>query len=193
MISRKILAAAALAACGTLAHADQVGAYIGGNLGYATYNVDCQGYYVSCDDNDTGYKLFGGYNFTKQWGVEVDYIDFGKATWTDTFYRTKALGLSGSMLGAAGVFNFDFGVNSKWAGAARLGLGSVTLDGSGYLENGSQSNTKLYGGFDVTYAITPQVKLRGGLDLTSGEYTTIDGYHSDGGMYLFSVGLSVHF
>lgn len=190
MISKKILAAAALAACSTFAQAEQVGPYIGGNVGLAMFNVDCQGY-VTCDDSSTGYKLFGGYNFTKQFGVEVDYIDFGKATWSSSITGTKLLELAGTSLGVAGVFNFDFA--PKWAGAARLGLASVTLDGSGVYNNGSQSNTKLYGGFDVTYAINQNFKLRAGWDFTTGEYTDRAGYNMDGGIHLFSVGASFHF
>lgn len=34
----------------------------------------------SCDDTDTSWKIFGGYQFTEIWGAEVAYVDLGKFT-----------------------------------------------------------------------------------------------------------------
>jgi long-subunit fatty acid transport protein len=190
MHTKHILAAAVLAATSAFAHAAQPGPYIGGAFGFTSVNVDCPAY-VSCDSNDTGIKFFGGYNFTHQWGVQVDYIDFGKATWTDDFTGSRLLELAPTMLGVAGVFNFDF--NKQWSGSLKLGLADVTVDGSGIYGNGSQSNTKLYGGFDVHYAINPRLQLRAGWDFTNAEYTERGGYNDEGTVHLFSVGLSYHF
>jgi OOP family OmpA-OmpF porin len=36
------------------------------------------------DDTDTGWKVYGGYQFTRNWGVEAGYIDFGKTTASGT-------------------------------------------------------------------------------------------------------------
>jgi len=190
MQTKHILAAAVLAATTAFAHAAQPGPYIGGAFGFTTMNVDCQPY-INCDSNDVGLKFFGGYNFNHQFGVQVDYIDFGKATWTGTYTGTRYLELSPSMLGVSGVFNFDF--NKQWSGSVKLGLADVTVDGSGVYGNGSQSNTKLYGGFDVHYAINPKLKLRAGWDFTSAEYTDATGYTDEGTAHLFSVGLSYSF
>lgn len=190
MISKKILAAAALAACSAFAQAAPVGPYIGGAFGFTMLNVDCSAG-VTCDDSDVGYKLYGGYNFTPMFGVEVDYIDFGAATWDSAYFGTKYLELSSSLFGVAGVVNWDFG--KQWAGAAKLGLGQVTVDSSGLLANGSQSNTKIYGGFDVSYAINPKFKLRAGWDFSVVDYTYPGGASEDGGVHLFSVGASYNF
>ena len=34
---------------------------------------------AACDDKDTGFKLFGGYQVTPNWAVEATYMDMGKA------------------------------------------------------------------------------------------------------------------
>jgi OOP family OmpA-OmpF porin len=190
VISKKLLAAAALAACSAVAQAAQVGPYIGGAFGFTVLNVDCDAL-LTCDDSDVGYKLYGGYNFTPMFGVQVDYIDFGAATWTGAYTGTKYLELSSSLIGVSGVVNWDF--SKQWAGAAKLGLAKVTVDSSGLLRNGSQSNTKLYGGFDATYAINPKFKLHAGWDFSVIDYTYPNGVKEDGGVHLFSVGASYSF
>lgn len=188
MNTRHLLAAAALAACSTLAQAASVGPYVGASAGVTSFNVDCSPG-VSCDDSATGYKLYAGYNFDHQFGVEVDYLDFGNATWSVS--GIKALDLSATAVGAAGVFNFD--INRQWSGAVKLGLAQVSLDGTGPYGNGSQSDTKLYGGIDFAYAVSPQLKLRGGWDFTTGDYTDRFGYGMSGGVHLFSLGASYSF
>lgn len=188
MQTKHILAAAVLAATSAFAHAAQPGPYIGGGFGFTSHNFDCNGGYA-CDSSDVGFKFFGGYNFTHQWGVQVDYIDFGSSTWT--YYGARDLELSPTLLGVSGVFNFDF--NKQWSGAVKLGLADVGVDGSGYSGNGSQSNTQLYGGVDVHYTVNPKLKIRAGWDFSSAEYTTRWGEHFDGTVHLFSVGASYSF
>ena len=34
----------------------------------------------SCDDNDNGWKIFAGYQFTPNWGIEGAYVDLGEFT-----------------------------------------------------------------------------------------------------------------
>lgn len=189
MISKKFLAAAALAACSAVAQAAPVGPYVGGAFGFTHVTIDCPAYYT-CDESDVGFKFYGGYNFTPLFGVQADYIDFGAVSSTSPF-GTKSLELSTSLIGVAGVLNFDFG--HQWSGAAKLGLANSSVDGSGVLGNGSKSATKLYGGFDVGYAINPKLKLRAGWDFSGAEYTNRVGVSDDFTVHLFSVGASYSF
>jgi OmpA-OmpF porin, OOP family len=53
------------------------GAYVGANIGHATQKLSADGV-GSTKESDTGYKLYGGYEFTKNFGVEVGYVDLGK-------------------------------------------------------------------------------------------------------------------
>ena len=56
--------------------ANATGFYVGGSLGQTssdTGSFDTAG--MSVDDTDTGYKVFGGYNFMKFFSVEGGYVD----------------------------------------------------------------------------------------------------------------------
>ena len=52
------------------------GAYIGASVGRAESELNVDGF--SLKDSDTGFKLTAGYEFTKNFGVEVGYADLGK-------------------------------------------------------------------------------------------------------------------
>jgi OOP family OmpA-OmpF porin len=52
------------------------GAYIGASVGSAESKFSDSG--ISLKDSDTGFKLTAGYDFTKNFGVEVGYADLGK-------------------------------------------------------------------------------------------------------------------
>lgn len=61
------------------AFAQDTGLYIGGALGQATVDVDCTGA-TSCDDKDTSWRIFGGYQFNRNFAIEAGYIDLGEAS-----------------------------------------------------------------------------------------------------------------
>ncbi|KQQ32997.1 hypothetical protein ASF61_13010 [Duganella sp. Leaf126] len=50
--------------------------YIGGNVGRAEQKLSIEG--DSIKDHDTGFKLYGGYNFNQNFGLEAGYVDLGK-------------------------------------------------------------------------------------------------------------------
>jgi OOP family OmpA-OmpF porin len=52
------------------------GAYIGASVGRAESELKSGG--MSLKDSDTGFKLNAGYDFTKNFGVEIGYADLGK-------------------------------------------------------------------------------------------------------------------
>ena len=70
--------------------ADEKGWYLGAGYGQSEAAVDkakINGAYVTgsytsasttADETDTGWKLFGGYQFTRNWAVELAYVDLGK-------------------------------------------------------------------------------------------------------------------
>lgn len=74
-IAKALVSAAALAALS--AHAE--GPYVGGSLGASRYKgPDIGG--LSTDRSGTGGKIYGGYGFTPNLGVEAGYADIGKAS-----------------------------------------------------------------------------------------------------------------
>lgn len=57
--------------------AEDGGFYIGAGVGSFGVGFDEAEEDVSFDDDDTAFKLFGGYGFNKHFGVELEYIDGG--------------------------------------------------------------------------------------------------------------------
>jgi len=73
------LAAALIAGPATAQGADPSGIYLGGSLGFAQYKDTCKNLLIPCDNEDTAWRVFGGYQFTRNWSVELGYGDFGEA------------------------------------------------------------------------------------------------------------------
>jgi len=64
------------------------GFYTGISAGPSRESTWCDGLSGSCEDSDTGWKVFGGYQATKNFGIEVSYVDFGQ--WTASGALTDA-------------------------------------------------------------------------------------------------------
>lgn len=57
--------------------------YIGGGIGITSAEfLDCQISSI-CDNEDTGFKVFGGYQFNQNFAVEGGYLDPGEATFSE--------------------------------------------------------------------------------------------------------------
>lgn len=81
-MSRKLLLAALLAGCASMAQAAEPGLYLGAGIGQAGIEVegnDPDTGEVNFDGNDVGYKIYGGFRFVDWFGVEAAWNDFGKA------------------------------------------------------------------------------------------------------------------
>ena len=77
LLATLVAAGAALASTAASAQTDAQ-AYVGGGVGQSRADVDCTGSTV-CDKTDTAFKIFGGYMFTKNFGLEGAYYNQGKA------------------------------------------------------------------------------------------------------------------
>lgn len=92
------------------------GFYIGGSVGEASidYNVED----IKIDDDDSSYKIFGGYNFgiipLIDIALEGAYMDFGEQNNGDARLETEAFGVFGLLgfnLGPVGLFGKVGGVS----------------------------------------------------------------------------------
>lgn len=79
-----LLAAGCLAGSPVFAQMQQdTGFYLGGSIGNTQFDIDtgplvaAGATSVTTDDSDTGWKIYGGYQFHRNWGVEVGYVDLG--------------------------------------------------------------------------------------------------------------------
>lgn len=68
------------------AFAQESGPYLGGNFGQSALKRFCDpdptgvGTLSACDDKDTSWKLFGGYQIIRYLALEAFYIDWGKVS-----------------------------------------------------------------------------------------------------------------
>jgi OOP family OmpA-OmpF porin len=58
------------------------GLYAGASIGYSQFNDICEAVVagVSCDDNDTAWRAFGGYQFNEYFALEFGFANLGAAT-----------------------------------------------------------------------------------------------------------------
>lgn len=122
---------------------------------------------MSCKETDTVYRIAGGYGFTNNFGAEVSYTDFGKATMAGT---VGAVTVSGS----AGATAFQIvgtgalPLNDQFSLTAKVGLAAVSVKASatGALgpfvaaASASATNNNAVWGVGAEYAFTPSVSAR---------------------------------
>lgn len=72
------LVAAAITGPAAAQGADPSGIYLGGSIGYSQYKDSCKELTIPCEDTDTAFRLFGGYQFNRNWALELGFGDFGE-------------------------------------------------------------------------------------------------------------------
>lgn len=92
------------------------GGYLGASIGQAEYDDTCNALF-SCDDDDTGWKLFVGRQINKNFGLELDYVNLGEASAKlgGIKLTTEAQGVTFSGIGSIPVGN-------QWSVFAKAGL-----------------------------------------------------------------------
>lgn len=153
---------------------DDKGWYIGGGLGQSKSDVDeaqidslFANSSTTSDERDSAWKFFGGYQFNKNWAIEVAYINLGTSIarqtvpagtvhvdfegkgWNLTGVGTLPLGQNFSLLGKLGAFSWD-----REYKCTRV---SVNCNAPA---NRSASGTDVSYGAGVSYALTKQASLR---------------------------------
>lgn len=175
-------AAALLASSGAMAQA-----YVGGALGLSSLDGACDGADIPCDEDDTGFKIFGGYKFTPNIAIEGSYVDFGKASASEPGWSASVAATSFGV-GVAGFYDF----NSVLTGVGRIGLASNQAKaqggGLGLSYSESESNVKPYFGLALGFKVARGLRIEGGIDFTSFE---LEG--EDFNARLISVGVRYEF
>jgi OmpA-OmpF porin, OOP family len=154
---------------------------------------------TSIDDKnrDTGYKVFGGYQFNPNFSLEGGYFDLGKFGFTSTTTPAGTLRgeikLRGLNLDAVGKLPFT----EKLSGIGRVGLtyndaqGSFGSTGAVPVPDPSPSkrDTNYKFGLGLQYDFTPTLAMR----LEAERYRVNDAVGSRGDIDLVSVGLILRF
>lgn len=196
------------------AQSNPEGWYLGGNLGKTDSDMDDArttedllgaGYSVTGiddDKTDTGYKLFGGYQFNPYIALEGGYFDLGEASFTANV-GSAGNALPGTFGGTTQVKGYFLDLvgsvyfNDKLSAFARIGAdharpeerftgtGSVPL--TSY--RSSEWDTNLKYGLGLQYAFTPTWALR----LEGERYRIQDGVANRDDVNFISLGLVYRF
>lgn len=202
------LAALALSAS-PLATADDTGWYAGVNVGQSSAKIDNanitgnllgSGFAttaISSDDSDTGYKLFAGYKFNRNFALEGGYFDLGRFGFTATTLPAGTLNgnikLNGLNLDAVGILP----INEKFSAFGRVGLNHAeakdSFSGSGAVNvinpNPSKRDTNYKFGAGLQYDFNPAFGMRAEAE----RYRIDDAVGSKGDIDVLSVGLVYRF
>ena len=144
-ITRALVSAAALAVFGA-AQAQQ-GPYIGGSIGSTKYKgQDIGG--VATDKKSSGGKIYGGYGFTPNVGVEVGYADVGK-------FKSAAGDAKGHGLFVDAVGTVP--ITQSLSAIGRVGAFNGKLKNS---VTGNSSGTNLKAGLGLQYDFNKQTGVR---------------------------------
>jgi OOP family OmpA-OmpF porin len=111
-----LVAALACAYAGTAAADEAMGFYAGVGIGQGSIEDDG----IDFDEDDTGFKVFGGYQFNQYFAAELSYADFGNPD--DSFGQAK-LEIEAEQVSAAAVGTYAF--NEYFGVMGRLGLSYV--------------------------------------------------------------------
>ena len=105
----------------------------------------------STDDYKTSAKIYGGYEFDQNWGVEAGYTDFGK--------ENAGIGnVKGSSSYVAGKYTVPLG--DRFSGYGKLGVSyNERKVSSSTLGQINSYDTGLYGGVGVEYKLNQNLAL----------------------------------
>ncbi len=141
---------------------------------------------------DTAYKLFSGYQFSKNFGVELGYFNLGKFTYSTSMptgtlngrYETEGINVD-----LVGTFPFS----PKWSALGRVGAHhAITRDGfsgpgfvAGTSNDNSQRANNMKVGLGLQYEITPSVLVRAEAE----RFRVKDGVGNNGDVNYYSMSL----
>ena len=192
-----------------LAFADDAGWYGGASAGRSSATIDDaritsgllgQGLTMNSiadRDRDTGYKVFGGYQFNNNFALEGGYFDLGKFGYTANTTPPGTLSgdirLKGLNLDAVGTLPITeklsvlgrVGVNYTEASDAFTGAGAVSV----LNPNPSKSEANYKVGLGLQYAFTENLAMR----VEAERYRVNDAIGNNGHVDLVSVGLIYRF
>ena len=161
--------------------------YVGGALGWADVDIDAPAGATtfSSDNNTSAWKAFGGFNFSRHFGLELGYVDFGRIDFAGTVGAVPIAGSADvtawtlNVVGTIPIQNFDiFGkaglYHWKTKGSAFAGGVGLVADDDG--------NDPMFG-VGVRYNFTRNF----GVQLEAEHFSGSDKIN------LFSVGLRLRF
>jgi OOP family OmpA-OmpF porin len=157
-MKKVLLAAALVASCGVAS----AQGYAGALIGMSKIAMGCDSG-ITCDESDTAYKIYGGYELSPSMAIEVGYTNLGKM-------KVSGGGASGTVEGSAWTVAGAFRVPlaESLTGVGRIGVGLVEGKAKGSLGSSTDSETKLFLGAGLEYSLSKDFKLTGAFDMLDG-------------------------
>lgn len=153
---KRVLAGSLIFAAGSLFNAAFAQGYIGASIGQSELKEDCVGT-ITCDLKDTGFKLFGGYMFTPNFGAEAAYVDLGKARASvdvppvvGVDFKSSGFALYGTAV--APIDNFSV--------FAKLGIASMKAEATALGVSISKTKSDFAWGVGAGYSFTKNLAAR---------------------------------
>jgi OOP family OmpA-OmpF porin len=152
---------------------------------------------IQDNDRDRGYKLFGGYQYNKNFAVEAGYFDLGRfgfvANTTPAGTLNGDIKIRGLNLDAVGILP----ITEKFSAFGRLGVTYARTNGAfagtGAVNvlntNPSENDANLKVGLGVQYAMTDALSLRAEIE----RYRINDAVGNKGDVDMASIGLVYRF
>jgi OmpA-OmpF porin, OOP family len=175
------------------------GWYVGGSVGQAEADRWCQGASgLSCDDNDTAWKIFGGYQINRHFAVEAGYTDLGEVS-----VRGAAPGINASSNVAANALELvgigRYPITNRFSVFGKLGFyrgeaeagSSFSVPGFSISGSEKETNSDVTYGAGLMFDLTRNLALRGEWQ----RYSDMGGGQVGGqtDVDVMSVGLQVRF
>jgi OOP family OmpA-OmpF porin len=163
MLKRSVMAIGVLGAIALAApaSAQMSNAYVGASIGQADFKdacADISGPGISCDDKDTAWRIFGGYQFSRNLAAEVAYHNLGEIKATNSGTGASAsIKASAWDLVAVGLLPFS----AQFAGYGKLGVFYGTTEGNSNVGvSATDNNTGLTWALGLQFDPTPPLGLR---------------------------------
>ncbi|QQX79934.1 porin family protein [Shewanella sp. KX20019] len=161
------------------AETDRVGAYVGGQIGAFSADIE------DLSESGQSYGLYGGYNFNEWFGIEAALYG------TNDFLEEDGISVNAGSFSAAPKFTWV--INDTFSVYGKVGLASAAL----VFESGSEeldfSGIGVIAGAGVNAALTEKLTIRLGYDFTSAALETDDYDLDDFDAEYANVTLGIHY
>ncbi|MCE9640361.1 MAG: porin family protein [Betaproteobacteria bacterium] len=205
-----IIAFAAVGLPSALAADGGTGFYVGGNVGAARAKIDDGGINAALlslgatsvattkSENSTGYKVFAGYQFNRNFSIEGGYFNLGKISFDST--TAPAGTLHGDAKNQGGL-NLDavgtLPINENFSAFGRIGVQNaetkLSLSGTGaivvLIPEFTKRETNVKFGLGLQFDFNKNIGMRGEWE----RYRVSDGFSGKADIDLFSLGMVVRF
>lgn len=189
-----LTAALATSLCAFAQAADVSPWYMGASVGYANNKMSnvTLSPQTSVKNNSAGIKLYGGYQISANLAAELEYVSFGKHSFTSPRFNgsVKSAGLGLSMVGILPLSS-EFSLFGKAGGMAKFTRAQETYSFSSdaYKQNATKVVPML--GLGAEYKLTPALALRAEYEYVG--KSTVGDDHAKLQNSLISAGLRYNF